>query len=362
MLTVGVLGAGGAVGRQVARGLAGAGVGVRLGVRRPASVEVPAGAEVVTVDVTAPAALRAFCAGCHLVVNCAGPSYRLSPVVAAAAVAAGAAYVDAGGDDLLRDRLSFAPVPVVLGAGQSPGLSGLLPRWLRDPDGGPVEVLRAWFGGLDRFSPAAAADMVASLHDGYGEALAGWRAGAAAPRTVEPLVDVSLPPFPGRVTAYPFLTGEARRLAVELGVRDGAWFNVFAGRQTLAVLNRLRTGSVGADPGDADGGTAAVRLARAAEVDLAGQRPYQLMVVEIADDRGSRTLTLRADDGYRLTATVAVEAAAAVLAGAVPPGAWLAADLLDPAAVVDRLRRDAACTVFEVTDGPRAAAVEEGVL
>ncbi|MFB6398521.1 saccharopine dehydrogenase NADP-binding domain-containing protein [Polymorphospora lycopeni] len=357
MLTVGVLGASGAVGRQVAHALAGAGVTVRLGARAGVP-DAPAGAEVVAVDVTAPAALRAFCAGCHLVVNCAGPSYRLSPRVAAAAVAAGAAYVDAGGDDLLRDRLSFAPVPVVLGAGQSPGLSGLLPRWLRGTDGGPVGSLRAWFGGLDRFSPAAAADMVASLHDGYGEAMAGWRDGAAAPRTVEPLLDVSLPPFPGRVTAYPFLTGEARRLAVELGVRDGAWFNVFAGRQTLAVLNRLRAGTVG-DPAGSD---AAGRLVRAAEVDLAGQRPYQLMVVEITDDRGARTLTLRADDGYRLTATVAVEAAAAVLAGTVPPGAWLAADLLDPAVVVERLRRDAACTVFEVTDGPRAAAVEEGVL
>lgn len=360
MLTVGVLGASGAVGRWVAAALADGpdGVALRLAARRPELVRPPVGvpAEVLAVDAASPGSLHEFVTGCHTVVNCAGPSYRWSPVVAAAAVAAGAGYVDAGGDDALCDKLADAPVPVVLGAGQSPGLSGLLPRWLRGPADRPVESLQAWFGGLEQFSPAAAADMIASLHDGYGEALAGWRDGVAVPRALTPLTDMSLPPFPGRVSAYPFLTGEARRLAADLHVHDGRWYNVFAGRQTLAVLNRLR-----AEP-DTPPETAIGRLIRAADVDLAGQRPYQLMVVEITDDRGCRTLTLRADDGYRLTATVAVTATTAVLAGAVPAGARLAADLLDPAAVVDRLRASGACAVFEVTEGPRDAALDEGVL
>jgi hypothetical protein len=354
VLTVGVLGAGGRVGRLVAEALADDGITVRPGARRPDLLGAAPG--VPAVDAGSPDELSRFCTGCHVVVNCAGPSYRWSATVARAAVAAGAAYVDVGGDDDLLARLAAAPVPVLLGAGQSPGLSGLLPRWLHARADGPVQGLRMFAGGLERFTPAAAADMVASLHDSYGQALAAWRGGRTVQRALTPLDDVDLAPFPGRVTAHPFLTGEGRRTAGALGVTDGDFYNVFAGRRTLDVLNALAA-QQGADPL-----VAGVRLIRAAEADLAGRRPYQFMVVELRDRRGWRTLTLGAADGYLLTATVAVAAVTAVLRGGVAPGGRYAADALDPDDVVDLLATRGACTVFEVTAGPRGSAVDEGVL
>src|SRR5690606_21360022 len=81
---------------------------LRLGVRRPvapAAAGGPHAPEVAEVDVGRPDLLAAFCAGCRVVVNCAGPAYQTGPRLAAAARAAGSCYVDPGGDDALRRRL-----------------------------------------------------------------------------------------------------------------------------------------------------------------------------------------------------------------------------------------------------------------
>ncbi|MDF2708687.1 MAG: hypothetical protein K0R62_4339 [Nonomuraea muscovyensis] len=63
------------------------------------------GVEAVRVDVEDAGALAAFCAGCRIVVNCAGPSSRILDTVARAALAAGAAYVDVAGDHIDRTLL-----------------------------------------------------------------------------------------------------------------------------------------------------------------------------------------------------------------------------------------------------------------
>ncbi|MCP9984885.1 saccharopine dehydrogenase NADP-binding domain-containing protein [Actinomadura madurae] len=89
MTTIGVLGASGTVGRVAVDRLASWDLGdLRLGGRdldRAAEVgaQVPAArTEPVRVDLNDADALRAFCAGCDVVVNCAGPSYLVLDTVA----------------------------------------------------------------------------------------------------------------------------------------------------------------------------------------------------------------------------------------------------------------------------------------
>ncbi|HET8682215.1 MAG TPA: saccharopine dehydrogenase, partial [Micromonosporaceae bacterium] len=300
-----------------------------------------------------------------------GPSRSIGDTVARAALAAGAAYVDAGGDEPLRRGLAGSGRPVVLAAGLSPGLSGLLPRWLAAKLPEPARRLRAWCGGLERFTPAAAADMVASLGDGSGgsdgsdgsggggESMAAWRAGAPAGHALKAIHDAVVPPFPGRVSAYPYLSHETRRLAAELGLAEVDWYHVIAGRHTLATLNELRTTG---ERSAHDCLRAGARLVAAAELDLAGLRPYQVIVLELQGTSLSQTLMLRAADGYRLTAAVTAAAVDAVLSGTVPAGAHLAADVLDPDDVVARLTTTNAVTMLQVTAGTAVAAIEEGVL
>ncbi|MER5426486.1 saccharopine dehydrogenase NADP-binding domain-containing protein [Streptosporangium roseum] len=404
-------GPGGPAGAEAATGGAATGEAV-TGTAGAGAVEARAGAdEAVAVDLRDAAALAAFCEGCHVVVNCAGPSSRILDTVARAALAAGAHYVDVAGDAAVRDRLAAAGLPtgsaarrgpadhgsdgpgfagqgsdgpdsagqgsaghgsegrgsggrgragrvVVLSAGMMPGLSALLPRHLAGQGFDRVDRLTAHVGGVDRFTNAAALDYVASLSGGYATPLAVWRGHQVIPRASRPRRGVELPHFPGRVNAYPYLSAEAERLARSLGFAEVEWSSVFDGELTLAALARLH---------DLDADTAAGELVRASRLEAFGRTPYFQMVFRMEGEAAgrpvARTLVARAADSYELSAAVAVLAARAVLRGLVRPGLHEAADVLDAGAVFQALLDDPAVTRLEVVDDVSPAAeVEEGVL
>ncbi|GAA3983110.1 NAD-dependent dehydratase [Thermobifida alba] len=374
---VGLVGASGAVGAQAARALRGLGrTRLRLGGRRAAplralAAELGAGAEARPVDLDDAAALADFCSGCAVVVNCAGPSYRIVDRVARAALAAGADYVDVTGDAPVHARLSRDGLAgrrtAVLSAGVLPGLSALLPRWAAR---GRLERVVAYTGGLERCTEAAAADLLLSLPGSarqaavFGEPLAVWRAGRRVPRALQARDGVRAPFFPEEAFVQPFLTGEAERLAAALGLREVQWHTVHPGPRTRAVL----TGAAGR-PDGADGATAA-RLRAAADLDLAGRTPYYLLVFQLTErvegKVRERCLVVRTADSYRLSGRVAAVAAHEVLRGAVPPGLHYACDVLDPRTTVRLLFDDADAGTLHLLDGAAAdgtaAGVEEGAL
>jgi len=363
MRPVAVLGATGGVGRAAVRHLAAAGVGpLRLGCRRPEPAaglldELRACGEAVAADATCPDSLARFCAGSRLVVNCAGPSHALLGTVALAAVESGADLVDAGGDEAVHPRLSALDTGerrLVLAAGLMPGLSGVLPRILAAGFERPRR-LTAYAGGRGHLTPAAAADYLAGLGGG-GRPLAAWERGGRRSRALTPLRGIELPPFPGRVTAHPFLSAELERVARDLGLEEARWYNVFDGVHLPEALARLQ-GTLDA--------AAVEEVVRAASLDLFGRQPYQLVVLQLEGGEAEpcRTLLLSAGDGIELTGAVTALVARAVLAGEVGPGLHHADSVLEPRAWCERLRALPEVRALEVAEGPAAVAVfEEGAL
>ena len=374
---IAILGGYGAVGSVATRLLAQTvpGAALRIGGRDPSRARALVARELgdsigqaTMVDVWDDAGLARFCAGANVVVNCAGPSYRVLERVALAALDAGAHYVDAGGDEPVFGALSGRDVGdrvAVLSAGMMPGLTGLLPRWLARQGFGTCARLTAHVGTMDRMTPAGAAEYLLSLGGVYGEAQAAWRNGARALRALNPVTDTELPFFPGRVDAYPYLSFESERTVRALGVADADWFTVYdGGSHVMNSLSRLQ----GAISGQSDPATAAAELTRAAALDLFGRDPYQLMVFELAGTIGgqplTRTLVLRGSDTYELTGLMTAMSATAILAGRIPRGTHFAAEALAADEVVDELRRLKAVTMLELFDAPAAAlaAAEEGEL
>lgn len=344
---VAVAGAAGAVGRQVCRLLAREGnVRVRLGGRRldplrALVAELPADlTETQAIDLDDARALAAFCEGCRVVVGCTGPSFRILDVVARAAFASGADYVDPGGDHPLHERLSRVPPPerrtALLTAGLMPGLSALLPRWLARRTPGRARRLTAYVGGRGRMTPGTAGDYILSLDAGAGEPHAAWRNGVRVSRALPTLADVELPYFPGRVTAQPFLSAETERIGQALGLCEISWYNVFDGPHLLAALRRLRqtAGPAG------DLGTMVSRLSEAAALDLFGRPPYQAFVITIdgesVDRAVTQTVVVRASDAQALTGTLTAAAVLELLKEQVGPGVFYAGEVL-PVSVVEWL-------------------------
>jgi hypothetical protein len=358
---VGVAGATGAVGAAVVRALAAAGgVRLRLGARRPENLRELAwaagpGTTPFAIDVERPPSLAAFCAGCDVVVNCVGYLARRS-AVADAALRAGASYVDVGGDEALRDELAGRPEararPVVLGAGLVPGLAGLVPRWLARSAFEPPLTLTAYVSVRDRMTVNSAAEFLASVADGDGAGHASWLAGRRVRGDVDVRHRVRLAFFDGEVTAYPYLSAEAERLARAVPLARVRWYHVFAADgQVLPALGRLR------EVAGHNGGVATLipELARAADLELFGRGAVTQLVYQLDGRVGgrpaSRVAVLRAGSTYEGTGAVGALAVAEVLAGAAPAGARFAADALDPA-VVDRLPGRPGIVGLQVFDGP----------
>ncbi|MGA9872694.1 MAG: saccharopine dehydrogenase NADP-binding domain-containing protein, partial [Rhodococcus sp. (in: high G+C Gram-positive bacteria)] len=201
---IGIIGGSGTVGRTAALRMSAAGLGtLRIGGRNfhtatAVAEECVGSAEAVQLDLANEADLVAFCTGCSVVVNCAGPSYLVLDSVARTAFSVGADYVDIGGELPAADALragSVAPErTAIFSAGAMPGLSGLLPRLIaRDR---PLRRLESYVGGVARFTPLSAADGLLTRGDRFGEAMASMQDGQIASNSIPPLRDVELPGFP----------------------------------------------------------------------------------------------------------------------------------------------------------------------
>lgn len=352
---VGIVGGHGTVGRSVAQQLQVWGryrlrIGGRNALHGQAFVEELGGhAEWARVEADDPQSLESFCAGCAAVVNCAGPASLIGEKIGRAAFATGAYYIDAGWYASLD--LPSVGRTALLAAGMYPGLSGLLPRFLAAQGFDRLTGLTAYVGGCDRLSSIAAIDYLDSLTNGFGEANAAWLGGRRVSQALSGGEPTSVPFFPRPVVLQPYLTSEAEHLAASLGLSELRWYSVFDGQHVVAALPL------------AGSKRDALSLVKAAQMDLFGRDPYQIMLFEMAGTRGracvSRTLLLRASGGAELTGIAAAAGVRAALAGEIPGGIHDFADTVNPEFMVDCLRQADAVLALEVFESPLAT-YEEG--
>jgi hypothetical protein len=180
---------------------------------------------------------------------------------------------------------------------------------------------------------------------------------------LEPLHDVVVPFLPGRVTAYPYLSREAERLARMLDLVEARWYQVFpANSYVLMTLSRVQEALArGVD-------TLQVThdLVRAADLDLFGRQPYQQMIFQLDGTAHlqplTRTALLRAASTYQLTGALAGLAASALLSESLPTGTHYAADVLNPE-TIEQLHGAPGILELDVFDGPIEAGVDiaEGI-
>lgn len=373
---IGIVGAGGSVGGAALDGLhTSPDWTLRAGYRsQPARNDAAAVIDWRHVNADDAASLARFCDGCAVVLNAAGPSCRIGDRVARAADVAGADYVDAFGGAVLVRQLAAQPSSrerrVIHSAGVYPGLSAVLPRWLARQGFDRVHALRGWAGGRERCTPAAAADVLLSTLDGFGQAGVAWIDGRRVTDALPPRNEVELVGFPGRVHAQPFFSQEMERLARELGLRDAYWNNVMpSGRATETIARWCARLSARLDDSTLE--HAISDLVETSRRDVAGQAPYYCLVLEMDGERAGRShcvrVVLNARDSYRVSGTVAASAVLCLLDTPPAPGIHSADSVLAWEPLLDHLRRWGAVDSFSlvelpVNDAAAEAVIEEGTL
>lgn len=191
-----VTGGNGHMGRRAVRALLQCGHDVVVGDRHGPAVED--GASFIELDITDGAALRTACADADAVMNFVGPYYRFGTIVAAAAIAAGRPYVDVCDDaDVTEELLELdgpakeAGVPIVVGAGMSPGIINAVAQAMAEDLDQVEEILTAWI--VDEHSESGPAPIDHFFH-GIADDIPIWRDGKR--EVVRPFTEASVETFP----------------------------------------------------------------------------------------------------------------------------------------------------------------------
>ena len=322
---------------------------------RDVASAIQADVEIARLDIADTSAVTAAVTRCDVVINCAGPSQRLSEEVAGAAIAAGVTYVDPGGDRALLDRLAAAGtgVPVVLQAGVQPGLSGLLLRLLAQHRSDQIDGITAWCGGLQHLTPASVLEYVASLHDTYSHPGAALREGVIRRVSRDECKPAPTQYFPDSVTVHPHLDAETVSVAAHLGIGTLWWMNVFDGVHTTRAMQLLAVD--GERPrSQADLGS----VLAAAKLDLFGRQPYFAIVGSAYGSVGSTTAAFTCPDSYRITGALAAFAARHV--ASMPAGARAFWSIDEPRRALEFLTE--AVPEAKVSFVDDSAVIEEGSL
>ncbi|TWH46116.1 saccharopine dehydrogenase NADP-binding domain-containing protein [Sporomusa sp. KB1] len=353
---IGIIGAYGDVGLQAAQMLRDWGKQpLRLGGRNPrAAKEKLCGqfpqAEWVQVDIEADRSLESFLNGCQLLVNCAGPSHRTTARVAGVCLAKGCPLVDAGVDQNLEMLRRTPQSTVVLyAAGATPGLSGLLPRWLGNFFD-RVDSLVYYTGVMDKFTDSAAEDYLAGAAGKDNKPLAAWKNGACRLAVLRRKYRVQLPCFPREVTLYPYFDAEAQVVATALSLRDGEWYIAGDGNHVPSILDEVRLQF------PLDSKNAVKRLCAASELDSAGHQKYINFVMQLSGSKNgaeiTRTLILQAGRPAVLTGSAVAAAGIAILEDEIPPGVRSLSEIPEPAKVIERLDQARCIKRFRVFESP----------
>lgn len=279
------------------------------------------------VDMYHAESLMNFMKGCDLVLNCAGPSHKISRRIAQSCIENGVHLVDAGLERNLEQLpLQRHDLSVLYGAGAIPGLSGMLPLWFaRQFD--KVHASLSYTGMLDTFTPTAATDYLEGVLDETNMPLAAWQEGAMVKGVLKRQPDLMLPFFERKLTAYPIFDDETLHVAKTLKLTKGEWYLTVEGSQMASALDSAAI-QYRSHPQET-----IEKLCRASALDMVGHQPYYNHLLQFEGE----------SNGQRITKTVLLQAAGmASLTGAVAAACaigmldrHIAANGIQPASTAD---------------------------
>lgn len=126
--------------------------------------------EYVQVDVRNRKELIKFCQNCSIVINCTGASYYLSREIASVVCEHNIDYIDTFGIGIDKEELYNYESTMIIGAGSFPGLSGILPVWIRkEQQESEIRRVNIFAGGNEHITASACADFLLSTFSQFGK-------------------------------------------------------------------------------------------------------------------------------------------------------------------------------------------------
>lgn len=237
--TVGILGCGGLIGRAACRRLLDRGMKVTGGQRHNISFESHDDLfRWKYTDIYDDKSLAAFCDANDIILNCAGPSYRIKGRVAEAAAASGDIYVDLA-DLVMTDPDIRGSLPedgtYVIGTGYVPGASGIFLNTAA-ADFDHIDKVQGFQAGRQRYSATAFEDILMSSLSDAGFPDSYYENGKIVRDVNEYGEKKLLPAMPEAVYIKPYLTRELRDCAEKANIKELHWYNALPDKKMKDMI------------------------------------------------------------------------------------------------------------------------------
>ena len=231
---IGILGYRGAVGQYVLNCLKDK-YQIKCG-QRSESIKKEKGIKYVKVDILNKSELESFCRDCNVVINCAGPSYYLSKEIAKVVKERNIGYVDVFGIDVFETLKESKTSTIILGAGSLPGLSGMIPAWMKNKmDSDNIEKIKIYAGGNEDITTAACVDYLLSIFRGFGKSDVYYSEGKVSRSKKESVILPEV--FPYNSMVFEYLTEEMMLSASKNKVQELHWYNVQIQNSYKNIMN-----------------------------------------------------------------------------------------------------------------------------
>jgi saccharopine dehydrogenase-like NADP-dependent oxidoreductase len=291
------------------------------------------------VDVDDREALDRFCAGCDIVINCAGPSGRILDKVACAAIGNNSHYVDPSGNaklysalDQKKAEIERKALTLLIYAGLNPGVSGLLPASVAMREFDVADRIDIFHAGGGEMTFNSAYDVIESITDGSTESMVHFENGKKK-KGLAPLNNYRLPDPVGMVNAYPVFSQELMAVIDRCNLKSARCYSAFMGMATPRTLFEI--GVTKQYETEEQKARSARLLVNALKEDIGEKKPCFMIHVKARGkrNRADREVlaTLSAKNGYKALGVVVAIAARFIDEGkCVGPGCFLLTDGVNP--------------------------------
>ena len=165
---VGIIGYGGRMGKYLVDALEDK-YFLRLGQRHTDRESIEGNKEYMRVDIFDAQSLHRFAEGLDILVNCAGPSYKIGAAAAKAVYGTDTVYIDAFGGAAAEIDIDGAKGTFILSAGSFPGFSGVVPLYIAEKYFDRVDSFTMISENNEESSYGAFYDLVMSSVNGFGK-------------------------------------------------------------------------------------------------------------------------------------------------------------------------------------------------
>lgn len=173
--------------------------------------------------------LNAFCVGCAIVINCAGPEFVIKDRVAQAAMKAGAKYIDVSNALLLNQEqkagLSANGVNYI-GAGFCPGITGLLLRRVLNHLLDETKHVNCYIGGAEHYTKTSISDILMSGYSVIGKTDSYWKDKSVKIENINMMKKEFVPEVDVPVYKKPYLSQEIIDILEASSVQELHWYNI----------------------------------------------------------------------------------------------------------------------------------------